>query len=103
MFCFSRGFYKECPTGEVDKQKMLDMYRLLLPPGNARVFVEQLFGLFDTDKGGTIDFKVKFSKTTSKITIPNLRTLLFSAFKNSGNSEAALEANFGTESVPSVQ
>ena len=61
MFCFSRGFYKECPTGEVDKQKMLDMYRLLLPPGNARVFVEQLFGLFDTDKGGTIDFKVKFS------------------------------------------
>ena len=37
------------------------MYCLLLPPGNARVFVEQLFGLFDSDKGGTIDFKVEVS------------------------------------------
>ena len=34
------------------------MYCLLLPPGNARVFVEQLFGLFDSDKSGSIDFKV---------------------------------------------
>ena len=34
------------------------MYGLLLPPGIARVFVDQLFGLFDSDKSGSVDFNV---------------------------------------------
>ena len=35
------------------------MYGLLLPPGIARVFVDQLFGLFDSDKSGSVDFNVE--------------------------------------------
>ena len=57
---YRRGFYHECPSGELSKQKLQDMYGLLLPPGIARVFVEQLFGLFDSDKSGSIDFNVKY-------------------------------------------
>ena len=53
-----RGFYLECPGGELGKQKLQDMYGLLLPPGIARVFVDQLFGLFDSDKSGSVDFNV---------------------------------------------
>lgn len=54
----NRGFYAECPSGELSKQKLQDMYSLLLPTGIARVFVDQLFGLFDSDKSGSIDFTV---------------------------------------------
>ena len=53
-----RGFYEECPGGELSKQKLQDFYCLLLPSGIARVFVDQLFGLFDSDKSGSIDFNV---------------------------------------------
>ena len=56
--CDCRGFYLECPGGELGKQKLQDMYGLLLPPGIARVFVDQLFGLFDSDKSGSVDFNV---------------------------------------------
>ena len=35
------------------------MYCLLLPPGIARIFVDQLFTLFDGDKSGSIDFHVR--------------------------------------------
>ena len=53
-----RGFLGQCPHGELDKQKLFDMYCLLLPPGIAKIFVDQLFTLFDGDKSGSIDFKV---------------------------------------------
>ena len=54
-----RGFLGQCPHGELDKQKLFDMYCLLLPPGIAKIFVDQLFTLFDGDKSGSIDFKVR--------------------------------------------
>ena len=53
-----RGFLGQCPHGELDKQKLFDMYCLLLPPGIAKIFVDQLFTIFDGDKSGSIDFKV---------------------------------------------
>ena len=34
------------------------MYSLILPVDNARLFVEQIFRIFDRDGNGTIDFKV---------------------------------------------
>ena len=52
----------QCPHGELDKQKLFDMYCLLLPPGIAKIFVDQLFTLFDEDKSGSIDFKVGFQQ-----------------------------------------
>ena len=51
----------QCPGGELDKEKLFDMYCLLLPPGIARIFVDQLFTIFDGDKSGSIDFKVSIS------------------------------------------
>ena len=40
------------------KDKILDMYSMILPVGNAKVFVDQIFRIFDKDGNGTIDFKV---------------------------------------------
>ena len=34
------------------------MYAMILPVENARVFVEQIFRIFDKDGNGSIDFKV---------------------------------------------
>ena len=48
----------DCPDGELGKDKILDMYSMILPVGNAKVFVDQIFRIFDKDGNGTIDFKV---------------------------------------------
>ena len=34
---------------------------MILPEGNAVVFVDQIFRIFDGDGNGSIDFKVKIS------------------------------------------
>ena len=54
-----RGFKKDCPDGQLHKEKVLEMYSMILPEGNARVFVDQIFRIFDEDANGSIDFKVK--------------------------------------------
>ena len=56
-----RGFKKDCPGGLLSQDKVLEMYTMILPEGNAKNFVEQIFRVFDKDGDGTIDFKVKFS------------------------------------------
>ena len=33
------------------------MYSMILPVGNAKLFVDQIFRIFDKDGNGTIDFK----------------------------------------------
>ena len=55
-----RGFKKDCPGGLLCQDKVLEMYTMILPEGNAKNFVEQIFRVFDKDGDGTIDFKVKF-------------------------------------------
>ena len=37
----------------------MEMYGAVLPPEKAKVFVDQIFLKFDSDKSDTIDFKVK--------------------------------------------
>ena len=54
----SRGFKKDCPGGLLCQDKVLEMYTMILPEGNAKNFVEQIFRVFDKDGDGTIDFKV---------------------------------------------
>ena len=74
-----RGFKQDCPTGELYKEKIVEMYSLILPSGNAQVllmisdvggcsvfyldqvFVDQIFRIFDKDGNGSIDFKVLFA------------------------------------------
>ena len=48
----------DCPDGILDKTQVLDMYSMILPTGNAAVFVDQIFRIFDKDGNGSIDFKV---------------------------------------------
>lgn len=55
-------FQVDCPDGQLGKDKILDMYSMILPVGNAKVFVDQIFRIFDKDGNGSIDFKVSFSK-----------------------------------------
>ncbi len=43
----------------LSKGKILDMYSMILPAGNAQVFVDQIFRIFDKDGNGSIDFKVR--------------------------------------------
>merc|ERR1712183_1177253 len=52
-----RGFKKDCPGGLLCQDKVLEMYTMILPEGNAKNFVEQIFRVFDKDGDGTIDFK----------------------------------------------
>ena len=67
----------QCPTGELDIQKVFDMYCLLLPPGIARIFVDQLFTLFDGDKSGSIDFHVRL-KLAKYLSLQFQWSLIFS-------------------------
>ena len=55
---FFRGFKQDCPDGQLSKDKILEMYSMILPAGNAKVFVDQIFRIFDKDGNGSIDFKV---------------------------------------------
>ena len=46
------------PSGQLNKEKMLDMYNAVLSLSKATKFVEDIFLQFDTDQNGQIDFKV---------------------------------------------
>ena len=37
------------------------MYSMILPVANAKVFVDQIFRIFDKDGNGDIDFKVNYT------------------------------------------
>ena len=52
----SSGFMDVCPNGHLDRNSIFDMYAM--PRRNAKVFVDQMFRLFDRDGDGTISFKV---------------------------------------------
>jgi len=52
-----KGFKIDCPNGQLTKEKVLDMYSMILPVANAKVFVDQIFRIFDKDGNGDIDFK----------------------------------------------
>ena len=36
----------------------MEMYTMILPVENAKLFVDQIFRIFDKDGNGSIDFKV---------------------------------------------
>ena len=46
-------------------------YTAVLPEEKAKLFVEQIFAVFDTDNSGTIDFKVTLFKYSLFILFKN--------------------------------
>ena len=36
-FYHGRGFKQDCPDGQLSKEKILEMYTMILPAGNAKV------------------------------------------------------------------
>ncbi|XP_064630648.1 neuronal calcium sensor 2-like [Lineus longissimus] len=52
-----KAFHKDCPEGEISRNKFLDIYSQLFPDGKAKSFYEHLFRTFDIDNSGKIDFK----------------------------------------------
>ena len=57
---FLSGFKHDCPSGRLKKEKVLEIYSVLMPDGDASVFVDQIFRIFDKDENGSIDFNVSF-------------------------------------------
>ena len=54
--CFLRGFIEVCPGGALDKEGIMAMY--LMPRDKAKVFIDEMFRMFDADGNGTVSFKV---------------------------------------------
>jgi Ca2+-binding EF-hand superfamily protein len=52
-----RCFSLQCPNGRMDQETVVALYSRVLPTGNARTFVDQLFKDFDKDGNGLIDFQ----------------------------------------------
>merc|ERR1712062_836959 len=54
---FYRGFKQDCPEGKLTPAAFLSIYSKCLPKLNAKKFCEHIFGTFDVDNNGLIDFK----------------------------------------------
>ena len=39
--CNGRGFKQDCPDGQLSKEKILEMYTMILPAGNAKVKISK--------------------------------------------------------------
>ena len=54
---FHESFMKDCPTGQLTRDKFIDLYKRLIWRGNSEQYCEHVFRTFDTDQNGVIDFK----------------------------------------------
>ena len=66
MVQFHSGFVTDCPDGKLKRTKILKMYEMILPVGNANMFVDQIFRIFDQDMNGSISFMVFMSPLREK-------------------------------------
>ena len=48
------------PAGALDKEDIMAMY--MMPRSKARLFIDEMFKVFDTDGNGTVSFKVIFNE-----------------------------------------
>ena len=55
--CRYKGFLKDCPTGQLDKNEFGRIYKQFFPFGDPGEFADYVFQVFDENKNGTIDFK----------------------------------------------
>ena len=60
---FFSGFAKDCPNGQLLKEKVTEVYERIMPDGNPKFFVDQIFRIFDQDENGYIDFTVRLGSS----------------------------------------
>ena len=52
-----KGFLKDCPSGELTKDGLREVYKKFFPYGDPSNFSDLVFQVFDTNNSGTVDFK----------------------------------------------
>ncbi|XP_067935328.1 neuronal calcium sensor 2-like isoform X2 [Watersipora subatra] len=52
-----QDFMKDNPTGQLGKEKFIEIYSQFFPTDNAEELCNYVFHAYDADKSGTIDFK----------------------------------------------
>jgi hypothetical protein len=68
------GFLEDNPEGTLSKKKMMEMYQAVLSQEKAKAFVDQIFGKYDMDNSGEIDFKVR-NKSSRKCSQSNFLSI----------------------------
>ena len=54
---FHKSFMENCPTGQLTRDKFIDLYKMFIWRGDAEQYCEHVFRTFDTDQNGVIDFE----------------------------------------------
>jgi len=52
-----KGFRKDCPAGQLNKEEFGRIYKQFFPFGDPDDFADYVFNVFDENKNGYIDFK----------------------------------------------
>ena len=50
----------------IGKEKVEELFSLVMPHQNAQSFVDQIFKVYDKDGNGLLDFKVCFEESVNK-------------------------------------
>ena len=54
---FHKSFMEDCPTGQLTRDKFIDLCKMFIWAGNAEQYCEHVFRTFDTDQKGFRDFE----------------------------------------------